>query len=138
MTEPIRVLVLTSFADDEKVVAAVRAGAAGYLLKEASPEQVSSSVRAVHRGEPLLHPEALRSLMRELAEPTHMPEGTVTILFTDVEDSSGVFERGREILLSEATKAVAGRTRIRLEDRGEHRLRGLREPCRLYEAVWKL
>jgi len=44
--------------------------------------------------------------------------------------------RGGEVLLSEATKSVAGSTRIPLVDRGEHRLRGLREPCRLYEAVW--
>lgn len=235
-----KVLILTSIADDSQVLAAIRAGAIGYLLKEASPEDVSQSVRAVHRGEPLLHPDAARSLMRELSQPTRVPEGTVTILFTDVEGSSGVFERlgdeaarelfrdhdellrsvvethggvevkhqgdglmlafssarrallcavdlqastlalnasrpghpvdvriglntgdvisedddyfgssvivaariasvarGGEILLSAATKAVAGRIRVPLLDRGEHELRGLTEKCRLYEAVWR-
>jgi DNA-binding NarL/FixJ family response regulator len=235
-----KVLVLTSIAQDEQVLAAIRAGAAGYLLKEASPEEVSESVRAVHRGEPLLHPEAARSLMRELALPNRIPEGTVTILFTDIEGSTQVFDRlgdedafrlvrehdrvirglvanhggievkhqgdglmlafssarrailcavdiqastvernatepdhplfvriglntgdvisedddyfgssviaaariagvarGGEILLSEATKAVAGRIRVPLVDRGQHELRGLEDACRLFEAIWK-
>jgi len=88
-----KVLVLTSIAEDSQVLAAIRAGAPGYLLKEASPEDVSQSVRAVHRGDPLLHPDAARSLIRELSQPSRIPEGTVTILFTDIEGSSGVFER---------------------------------------------
>ena len=88
-----KVLVLTSIVEDSQILAAVRAGAAGYLLKEASPEEVSESVRAVHRGEPLLHPDAARSLMRELSQPSRVPEGTVTILFTDIEGSAQVFDR---------------------------------------------
>jgi DNA-binding NarL/FixJ family response regulator len=235
-----KVLVLTSIVEDSQILAAVRAGAAGYILKEASPEEVSESVRAVHRGEPLLHPDAARSLMRELSQPSRIPEGTVTILFTDIEGSAGVFDRlgdegarvllrdhdrvvrevvemhggvevkhqgdglmlafssarrallcavdiqastvernasrsdnplniriglntgdvisedddyfgssviaaariagaarGGEILLSEATKSVAGRIRVPLVDRGPHELRGLSETTRLYEAVWR-
>ena len=45
--------------------------------------------------------------------------------------------KGGEILLSEATKAVAGRIRVPLLDRGPHELRGLSETTRLYEAVWR-
>ena len=45
--------------------------------------------------------------------------------------------RGGEILLSEATKSVAGRIRVPLIDRGPHELRGLSDTTRLYEAVWR-
>jgi class 3 adenylate cyclase len=91
-----KVLVLTSYADDDKVVAVVRAGAAGYLMKDASPEEVAEAIRTVYRGDPLLHPDVTRRLMRQLAEPTPhvtIPEGTVTILFTDIEASTELFSR---------------------------------------------
>ena len=47
----IRVLVLTSFAGDDKVFPAIKAGALGYLLKEVSPDELTKAVRRVHRGE---------------------------------------------------------------------------------------
>ncbi|MEX0785654.1 MAG: response regulator [Dehalococcoidia bacterium] len=88
-----RVLVLTSFADDDKLFPALRAGAAGYLLKDVAPEQLAEAIRTVHRGDPLLHPEIARRLMQRFSAAGQRPEGTVTILFTDVEDSCGVFGR---------------------------------------------
>lgn len=88
-----KVLVLTSFTDDEHVVAALQAGAAGYLLKDSRPEEVADAVRSVSRGDPFLDAEALRSLVRGLAESSRPPEGTVTILFTDVERSTELVER---------------------------------------------
>lgn len=88
-----KVLVLTSFTDDEHVVAALQAGAAGYLLKDSRPEEVADAVRSVSRGDPFLDGEALRSLVRGLAESSRPPEGTVTILFTDVERSTELVER---------------------------------------------
>src|SRR5919109_3640303 len=88
-----RVLVLTSFVDDDKVLAAVRAGAAGYLLKDARPEQVADAVRAVRRGKPLLGPEVVRRLMRQLADPHRALEGTVTVLFTDIVGSTDLVDR---------------------------------------------
>ena len=92
-----RVLVLTSFAGDEQVVAALRAGAAGYLMKDVPPEALAEAVRTVHRGDPLLHPEAARILVRQLSETRRQPEGTVTILITDIEASTAlVTELGDE------------------------------------------
>ena len=63
-----KVLVLTSFADDDKVFAAVKAGAAGYLLKDIRPQELGDAIRTVHRGEALLHPTVAAKLMQELAQ----------------------------------------------------------------------
>lgn len=57
------VLVLTSFSDADRIVAALDAGAVGYLLKDAEPEEVIEGVRAVSRGESPLHPRAARQLL---------------------------------------------------------------------------
>ena len=57
------VLVLTSFSDAERILAALDAGAVGYLLKDAEPEAVLDGVRAVSRGESPLHPRAARELL---------------------------------------------------------------------------
>jgi NarL family two-component system response regulator LiaR len=57
------VIVLTSFAGDEQVLPALEAGAASYLLKDVTPEDLVDAVRAVYRGEPRLHPDALRKVM---------------------------------------------------------------------------
>ena len=88
-----RVVVLTSFAEDDQVVSALQAGAVGYLLKDSRPEEVADAVRRVSRGEPFLDAEALRALVRGLAESSRPPEGTVSILFTDLERSTQLLER---------------------------------------------
>ncbi len=63
-----KVIVLTSFADDQKVFAAVRAGAAGYLLKDVRPQELIDGIRTVMRGEALLNPAVAAKLMQEFAQ----------------------------------------------------------------------
>lgn len=62
-----RVLVLTSFQEDEQIFPAVRAGAAGYLLKDVEPQELVRAIRAAHEGEALLHPAVAARLMEEFA-----------------------------------------------------------------------
>jgi NarL family two-component system response regulator LiaR len=64
-----RVLVLTSFAADEKVFPAIKAGALGYLLKDSGPEELVGAIRKVHRGEPSLDPSIARKVLMELSHP---------------------------------------------------------------------
>lgn len=59
----VQVVVLTSFSDQERIVAAIDAGAVGYLLKDAEPEDLLEGVRAAARGESPLHPKAARELL---------------------------------------------------------------------------
>ena len=67
-----RILVLTSFAADNKVFPAIKAGAAGYLLKDSSPDELVRAIRQVHRGEPSLHPTIARKLLQEIAHPAEL------------------------------------------------------------------
>jgi NarL family two-component system response regulator LiaR len=62
-----RVIVLTSFLDDDKLFPAVHAGASGYLLKDAKPQELVAAIRTVHAGDALLHPAAAARLMAEVA-----------------------------------------------------------------------
>jgi two-component system, NarL family, response regulator LiaR len=63
----IRVIALTSFLDDDKLFPAVRAGAAGYVLKDVEPAELVKAIRTVHAGEGLLHPAVAARLMEEVA-----------------------------------------------------------------------
>ena len=65
----VRVVVLTSFGEVERVNAALRAGAAGYLLKDAEPDEVAAAIRAAARGEVHLDPAVTGRLTRQLMSP---------------------------------------------------------------------
>ncbi len=73
-----RVLVLTSFGDNERVFSAIRAGAAGYLLKDASPEQLLQAIHDVYNGESHLHPTIALKMLRELDNPTSSGDQALT------------------------------------------------------------
>jgi NarL family two-component system response regulator LiaR len=68
-----RILVLTSFAGDDKVFPAIKAGALGYLLKDSEPEDLLRGIEQVHRGEPSLHPTIARKVLQEMQRPSERP-----------------------------------------------------------------
>jgi len=67
-----RSLVLTSFSEDEKVYAAIKAGALGYLLKDSSPQEILDAIRKVHQGETSMESSIADKLMRELQRPSNL------------------------------------------------------------------
>jgi len=70
------VLVLTSYADAERIVGALDAGAVGYLLKDAEPDDIIDGIRAVARGESPIHPRAARELLTARRPSADVPDLT--------------------------------------------------------------
>ncbi len=63
------ILILTSFSEDERMLAAVRAGAMGYILKDQHPEELLQAIRDTYNGKPYLNPIVARRLLRDLPDP---------------------------------------------------------------------
>jgi NarL family two-component system response regulator LiaR len=84
-----RIIVLTSFADDQNVLAAMQAGAAGYLLKDVLRADLVKAIHQAIQGEPALHPEAQRKLLEHLTRPAAQ---------TDEAELSQLTERERDVL----------------------------------------
>jgi NarL family two-component system response regulator LiaR len=80
-----RILVLTSYAADEKIFPAIRAGALGYTLKDFGPADLSNAIQRVYRGESSLHPTIARRVLRELAQPPRRPPTTDPLTEREVE-----------------------------------------------------
>jgi DNA-binding NarL/FixJ family response regulator len=68
-----RTIALTTYADDASVLGALRAGARGYLTKDAGAEQIRAAVEAVHRGEAALDPAVQHHVVAALSEPSAAP-----------------------------------------------------------------
>ena len=79
-----RILVLTSFAGDEQIFPAIKAGALGYLLKDSEPNELVEAIRRVHRGESSLHPSVARKVLRELAQPAAPDHGQAILTEREV------------------------------------------------------
>jgi DNA-binding NarL/FixJ family response regulator len=99
------ILVLTSFSGAEQVIPAIQAGADGYMLKDAGPATLEGAIRAVHRGEPLLAPEAAAVVMAKVAgsgapdEPARSSvTGSATPTAPDDPELARLTAREREVL----------------------------------------
>jgi DNA-binding NarL/FixJ family response regulator len=100
LPQPPKVLVITTFSSDDYVFGALRAGAAGFLLKRASAEELVAAVRTVAAGDGLLFPEAIRELARQHRPREHHPgpalsrrEAEVLALMAEGLSNAAVAER---------------------------------------------
>jgi DNA-binding NarL/FixJ family response regulator len=108
-----RVLVLTTFDLDEYVFGALRAGAAGFLLKDAPRERLLEAIRVVHRGDALLSPSITRRLVEEFAaraDPLEAPETVLAQLTPREREVLALVARGysnseiaQRLVVTEAT-----------------------------------
>jgi DNA-binding NarL/FixJ family response regulator len=103
-----RVIVLTTYADDESVFAALEAGARGYLTKDATAAEIQRAIRTVHAGEALLDPSVQRRLIeRALASSSSSSVSPPSSAAADVSGSAtypdGLTQREAEVLRHIAT-----------------------------------
>ena len=112
-----RIIVLTTFDLDEYALAAIQAGASGFLLKDAPPEELLEAVRTVHRGDAVIAPSTTRRLLEHVAPLLRAPSGaneraksvvgSLTVrereVFTLIAQGRSNTEIASDLFLSEAT-----------------------------------
>lgn len=141
-----RILVLTSFDDDDKVFTAIKLGAQGYLLKDSLPEQLLQALRDIKQGKSSLHPEIARKVLREIRNPPNLPpaespltEREIEVLQLVAQGLSNNEVAGR-LVISERT--VAGHVRnilakLHLASRTQAALYAIRTGIASADAVGK-
>ncbi len=132
----VRILVLTSFASDDKVFRAIKAGALGYLLKDSGPDELVSAIEQVHHGEASLHPVVARKLLQELSQPSWQTSGRTPLTEREV-DVLRLLAQGqsnRQIAIDLMIKEATVRThvsnilsKLHLDSRTQAALYALRE-----------
>ena len=106
-----RILVLTSFASDDKVFPAIKAGALGYLLKDSEPTDLLQAIQKVHRGEPSLHPIIASKVLQEMQRPSKRPPTSDPLTDRELEvlrlvaQGSGNHEIAEQLVITEATSS---------------------------------
>ncbi|MBN1661502.1 MAG: response regulator transcription factor [Anaerolineae bacterium] len=131
-----RVLVLTSFAGDDKLFPAIEAGALGYLLKDSTPEDLVEAICQVYRGESSLDPAIARKVLLEFARPSHHATALSTLSSREEQVlrlvSQGYTNReiAQQLDIAEATVRthVSGvLTKLKVSNRTQAALYALRE-----------
>jgi DNA-binding NarL/FixJ family response regulator len=125
-----RVVVLTTFDLDEYVLDAIRAGASGFLLKDAQPEELLTAIRTVHQGDAVIAPSSTRRLMERLVialppEEAAGPQEALAALTSREREVLVLMARGRsnteiasDLFVAEATvKTHVGRILSKLDAR---------------------
>jgi DNA-binding NarL/FixJ family response regulator len=124
-----KVVVLTTYADDDSIFPALRSGASGYLTKDASAEEIEAAIRAVHEGKTWLDPIAQARLVRALSDeisdsatqPAGLPDGLTpreAEVLTLIGQGLSNHEIGERLVLAQATvkthvNHVFAKTRVR-------------------------
>ena len=139
-----RILILTSFAEQGKVLEAIKAGALGYLLKDSGPEELLQAIRQVHRGEPSLDSYVARLLLSEISAPPKKPltSDPLTPREVDIlrEVAQGLSNKEISVRLSISEQTVhthVGRilTKLHLASRTQAALYALKEGIALLEDI---
>lgn len=132
----VRILVLTTFAGEDKIFPAIKAGALGYQLKDSGPEELVTAIQQVYRGESALHPVIARKVIRELTRLAEKPPTPDPLTLREVEVLRLVAqglenpEIAEKLVISEATvRTHVGNimSKLHLASRTQAALYALRE-----------